>query len=74
MQTRTLPVYEVEVGWCTSRPPRDEHLSTLLVEAASETEAHLVAAQWTLANPSCVQPTSTRTVGVGCALHRTCEE
>ncbi len=58
------PVWDVLVHWCTSRPPRDQHASCLLIAAPTEREAHLVAAQWTLANPSCVQPTRTRTLGV----------
>ncbi len=74
MQTRTLPVWVVEVGWCTSRPPRDQHLSVLRIAETTEQRAHLLAAQWTLANPSTVQPTSTRTLGVGCPEHVFCEE
>ncbi len=58
------PVWDVLVHWCTSRPPRDEHSSRLLIAAQDERTAHLVAAQWTLANPSCVQPTRTTTLGV----------
>ena len=58
------PIWEVLVHWCTSRPPRDEHCTVLLIAAQHKRTAHLIAAQWTLANPSCVQATRTTTLGV----------
>jgi hypothetical protein len=40
-------VVVVRVGWTTSRPVvPDEHVSWIVLEAASEVEATLVAAQW----------------------------
>lgn len=56
-------IFTVQVGWTTSRPVRpNEHLSTLIILATSEREAHLIAAQWTLANPHTTMPTSTKTL------------
>ena len=56
-------LFHVQVGWTSSRPVRpDEHLSQVALLAGSEREAHLVAAQWVLANPNAVMPTSTKTL------------
>ncbi len=60
------PLWEIETWWASARPPTDQHCTTLLIAADSEREAHLIAAQWTLANPSCAMPTRTRTLG--CAI------
>lgn len=53
--------FGVEVGVCVARPPRPENirLAWVRVIAASDTEAHLLAAQMVASLDVCVMPTHT---------------
>lgn len=52
--------WTIRVGWTTSRPiVVDEHASRIVVTAATECEATLLAAQWVASRPGCEMPTST---------------
>lgn len=59
-----MPVYTVHVGVALTRPPRTDALVRVLVEAATDPEAHCLAAQIAHCHPFVVMPVSTEIVAL----------
>lgn len=61
-----MTVYQVGVEWASARPPVEAncHRSLVVVEADSDTDAQLIAAQMVACRPSCVMPTATVVLGL----------
>lgn len=57
-------IFTVEVGAATSRPPRCHELHVVEVEAGTEQEAQLVAAQMVACRPGVTMPVHTRVLDV----------
>jgi len=58
-------LFTVACGFTTHRPIRpDERTHTLQFMASTDSEAHLIAAQWIASRPGVEMPTSTEIISV----------
>lgn len=57
-----MSVHEVEVGIALERPPTTQEIRKYMIEAPSEWDALLIAAQWAYCDPRVSMPVYTELV------------